>query len=190
MGDQLVCRDSYGEEQIDGKAVSSLGFYYNHNRIAENIDFIFRTYLKGGAGVPLGSGHMLYLTPTDRFLPDFMVVCDPAIIRRDGVHGAPDLVVEVITSATVARDRMYKQNLYGKSGVKEYWIVSPESRFIEVYRPHGGVLTCEDVHVQYPDYMLAAMSEAEGAEVEASFRCKLFPDLTLSIDEIFDGLMP
>jgi Uma2 family endonuclease len=47
------------------------------------------------------------------------------------IEGAPDLVVEVLSPATVQRDRGEKLQLYAASGIREYWLVDPEARQIE-----------------------------------------------------------
>ncbi|NLI79589.1 MAG: Uma2 family endonuclease [Candidatus Riflebacteria bacterium] len=59
-------------------------------------------------------------------LPDLVVVCDPARRTPRGCLGAPDLVVEILSPATVSHDQVRKLNLYERHGVREYWIVHPE----------------------------------------------------------------
>ena len=54
------------------------------------------------------------------------------IIQEEEVRGAPDLVIEVLSPATAERDRTYKRTLYARHGVKEYWLVDPETKTIEV----------------------------------------------------------
>ena len=48
-------------------------------------------------------------------------------------HGAPDLVIEILSPGTTRRDRDTKYSLYEKAGVREYWIVEAEELYIEVY---------------------------------------------------------
>lgn len=48
-------------------------------------------------------------------------------------YGAPDLVVEVISPTSAARDRGDQFDIYEASGVREYWLIDPEGRYIEVY---------------------------------------------------------
>lgn len=62
-----------------------------------------------------------------------MVVCNKDIIKKDGVHGVPDLIVEVISPSTAKKDKGYKKDLYETCGVKEYWLVDTDNRSIEVY---------------------------------------------------------
>jgi Uma2 family endonuclease len=54
-------------------------------------------------------------------------------ITRKCIEGAPDLVIEIFSASTAYRDRGVKYALYEKFGVREYWMIDPASRFIEVY---------------------------------------------------------
>jgi Uma2 family endonuclease len=49
---------------------------------------------------------------------------------------APALAIEIVSPGkeNARRDREVKRQIYGKFGVKEYWIVNPESRAVEIYR--------------------------------------------------------
>jgi len=55
------------------------------------------------------------------------------IITEEEIQGAPDLVIEILSPATAERDRTYKKTLYARHGVKEYWIVDPGARSVEVF---------------------------------------------------------
>ena len=128
----------------------------------------------------------LYLTETDRFIPDGMVVCDTEKIKRDGVHGAPDLVVEVLSPSTAKHDRGRKKQVYEQCGVSEYWIVDPANKTLEQYLLQQGAFTLHEVYAIYPDYMLDKMTEEERAALPASFRCSLFEDLDIVLEDIFE----
>ena len=65
--------------------------------------------------------------------PDIVVVCDPSKIDEHGCNGAPDLVIEILSPSNSYRERFIKFNLYLKAGVREYWVVSPENKGIEVH---------------------------------------------------------
>ncbi len=63
-----------------------------------------------------------------------MVVCDEKKIEEQRIVGAPDLIIEIISPSTAARDNISKKALYEKAGVREFWLVSPTDRLIRVYR--------------------------------------------------------
>jgi Uma2 family endonuclease len=66
--------------------------------------------------------------------PDLMVVCDKSKIDNNKYcNGAPDLVIEIISPASKKRDWFTKLYLYKKVGVREYWIVDPRYRRIDVF---------------------------------------------------------
>jgi Uma2 family endonuclease len=65
--------------------------------------------------------------------PDICVICDPAKIEPRGCLGAPDLVVEVLSPGTAARDWKDKFDLYEEAGVGEYWIVLPLQDDVSVF---------------------------------------------------------
>ena len=65
--------------------------------------------------------------------PDICVICDPAKIEPRGCLGAPDLIVEIISPRTAARDWQDKFDLYEEAGVGEYWIVLPQDNDISVF---------------------------------------------------------
>jgi len=65
--------------------------------------------------------------------PDIMVVCDKGKIGDEGIRGAPDLVIEILSPSKTAREMGRKFRLYRNAGVREYWVVSPEDKALETY---------------------------------------------------------
>jgi Uma2 family endonuclease len=65
--------------------------------------------------------------------PDLCVICNPAIIEEAGCFGVPDLIIEILSPSTSKKDFNDKYTVYEEAGVKEYWIVMPESKLIEVF---------------------------------------------------------
>lgn len=190
MNGNLAYQEDWREELIGGKLVAmSPRPAFNHNRISENIDFIFRGYLRGKKCTPLGDGYDLYLDENNHFIPDFMIVCDRDKIQMDGVHGAPDLVVEVLSPSTAQNDRGHKKEVYAKCGVREYWIVSPDNKSVEIYLNEDAELVFHKVYTVVPGWMLEKMKDEERAGVVTRFRCSLYDDLELSLDDIFNGLL-
>ena len=182
----LAYEMEYREELIDGKIVAmSPRPGWNHITIAANIYNLFANYLHGKKCTAIPDGCDLFLTKEDRFVPDMMVVCDRDKIKTDGVHGAPDLVVEVLSPSTAKNDRGLKKGAYGRCGVREYWIVNPEDKTVEVYLPAEGRLELHEVYAVYPDWQLKQMTEEELAALPKSFQCSLFHDLDILIEDIF-----
>lgn len=190
MDANLAYQEERREELINGKVVMMAPRpAFNHNRVAFRIAYLFERYLEGRDCTAIADGTDLYLTEKDRFIPDVMVVCDRNKIQSDGVHGAPDLVVEVLSPSTARNDRTYKKEIYAKCGVREYWIVSPDEKSVEVYRTNGTEFTFHDIYSFFPDWMLAKMTEEEREKVVTRFRCSLYDDLEIALEDIFKGLL-
>ena len=60
------------------------------------------------------------------------------IIGETKIEGAPDLIIEILSPSTAYYDLKKKFKIYEKHGVKEYWIVDPEEKSIEIYQNEGG----------------------------------------------------
>jgi Uma2 family endonuclease len=58
--------------------------------------------------------------------PDLCVISDAGKIDRKGCIGAPDIVVEILSPGNNTKELKNKFSVYEESGVKEYWVVSPQ----------------------------------------------------------------
>ena len=173
-------------EIINGKAVMMASPTMNHMFIAGNLYNLFFNYLRGKRCVPFQDGVTLFLDEKENYKPDMMVVCDPDKMKEtDGVHGAPDLAVEVLSPGTWRNDRGHKKDVYEKHGVREYWIVDPTNRVVEQYALENGRFVLLDVYQEYPSYLLDKMTEEERAAVKTEFKCTLFDDLTIRLEDVF-----
>jgi len=90
-------------------------------------------------------------------------------LKKNRVEGAPDLVIEVLSASTGIKDRNQKYHLYEANGVKEYWIVDPSNRTIEV-------IGLEDERFQ-------KRAVFDPKDVLTSF---LYPDLAVPLDSILN----
>lgn len=96
----------------------------------------------GGDGPP---DCRLFVAPVDVILfedsvvqPDIAVVCDPAkLADHRFIQGAPDLVVEVLSPSTAAKDLKQKRELYQRAGIPEYLAVHPIDHVAHYYRLDG-----------------------------------------------------
>lgn len=65
--------------------------------------------------------------------PDIVVVCEESKLRKTGYFGVPSLIVEITSPSTARNDKLFKFRKYEKAGVKEYWIVEPETKLVSVF---------------------------------------------------------
>ena len=106
--------------------------------------------------------------------PDLIVVCDPAkLANRKNVQGAPDLVVEVLSPSTAAKDKREKKSLYERSGVPQYLIVDPLSYYAELYTLQAGT------------YGVPQILSAENA-----LGLAVAPGLEITLGELFGWPLP
>lgn len=186
MGNNLAYEENRRTELIAGKVVAmSPSPRWNHMAISGNIYKIFAIYLSGKECTPIQDGFDLYLDDENQFVPDFMVVCDTDKIKPDGVHGAPDLVAEVLSPSTAKNDKGYKKDIYAKHGVKEYWIVNPADKSLDVYILEGSSYILHDVYTFHSESELSMMTEQERTTIVTKFACSLFSDLEISLEDIF-----
>jgi Uma2 family endonuclease len=98
-----------------------------------------------------GPGGRVYLAPIDVHLafdtivqPDLLWIAPGRVktLVRDtqGIYGAPDLVVEVLSPGTASRDRTVKAAVYARHGVREYWLVDESDRSITILALVGSEL--------------------------------------------------
>ena len=92
----------------------------------------------------------LIFSDSDNVAPDVMWVSYERLaqIQDEAGHfrGAPELVVEVLSTgrANEDRDRLAKLKLYSTQGVKEYWIIDRIAQRVEVYRRDRTLLSLRE----------------------------------------------
>ena len=101
--------------------------------------------------------------------PDICVVCDESKLDEGGCCGAPDMIVEVLSPSTAKKDMNEKFALYEESGVKEYWIVHPKDKAINVFILQN--------NGKYNDGVLY--------EMKGKVPVHIFDDYLIDLDDIF-----
>jgi Uma2 family endonuclease len=113
----------------------------------------------------------VYFDKFNNTQPDVLFITkerDFIIDPLQGIVGAPDLIVEVLSPSTAKVDKVNKKNLYLNFGVKEYWIVDPFYKSISLY-----ILDNDQYDLKQELY--------EEGKIESS----ILPDLDLDIKLIF-----
>jgi len=70
--------------------------------------------------------------------PDLLVVCDEKKLGKNSVNGAPDLVIEIISPSNNDRELFLKFQYYLEAGVREYWVIYPEVKKVQVHVYENG----------------------------------------------------
>lgn len=164
-------------ELYDGIPVALASPTNAHQEISGNLHLQLGTYLKG-------KKCRVYYAPFDVRLfekngdrpedvnvvvqPDLMVVCNPKQVDRHGIHGAPDLVIEILSASTRRIDRLIKLNLYQRAGVREYWIVDPAARTVSVYTLEDGAYHTPSVY-----------------DADSSVRVSILDDCIIDLSAVF-----
>lgn len=121
-------------ELIDGELIMTPPPFDEHQKGSSHLFLFLAQVVKGGelryapTGLHIGE-HM--------FEPDIFWVSPEndrcVLVEGKYWEGAPDLVIEILSKSTEYRDRGIKFETFEKHGVREYWLVESEAKFIEVY---------------------------------------------------------
>jgi Uma2 family endonuclease len=164
-------------ELINGKAYNmSPAPTALHQFVVGELHFALRTHLQN-------NGYFVFVAPFDVFFseseqydtpdhvtqPDLSVVCSKNQISKNGCHGAPTMIIEVLSPSTALKDFNEKFNLYQKFGVQEYWIVDPGNRTVHVYALQEGLYQVRDLYTE-----------------QDSMRSNMFKDFRLSLGKLFN----
>ncbi len=91
--------------------------------------------------------------------PDVILVCDPAKLRPQGVRGAPDWIMEVISPSSASHDQIIKLAAYEHAGVREYWLAHPVDRILTIYRHDGQTFGRPTIHELAGETALSVLPE-------------------------------
>ncbi|MEM6736574.1 MAG: Uma2 family endonuclease [Bacteroidota bacterium] len=101
--------------------------------------------------------------------PDICIICDQDKLDDRGCNGAPDLIVEILSPATMKKDLQDKFDLYEENRVKEYWIVHVDEKIIEVF------------YLDKSKYQLSRMFTRQD-----KLNSVFFKELEIDLTEVFD----
>ena len=158
-----------------------------HSRAAGRIYGIFFQFLRKKRCEAFFE-HEVHLDDENVFVPDVLIICDKNKIKANWIDGAPDLVVEVLSPSTTINDRGIKKDVYERSGVKEYWIVDPAAKSIEVHYLKDGRLVLDHVYMIFPPEEWERMTEEQRAAARLSVKVSLYDDLLVDVREVFEDI--
>jgi len=65
--------------------------------------------------------------------PDIFVICDLSKMDERGCLGVPDFIIEIVSPKNSQRDVKDKFDIYQQHGVREYWIIHPNDKTVNVF---------------------------------------------------------
>ena len=137
--DYLSWNDNIRRELIDGVVKLMSGINRWHNNVTYGLSKIFIPALEKGRE-DKKFDYYAFWAPFDVFLSedtvvqqDFGIVADLSKVKDNGIHGSPDFIVEILSPSSLKRDAQEKFSLYERHGVKEYWIISPVEKYVNVF---------------------------------------------------------
>ena len=110
-------------------------------------------------------------TATTVVQPDLSIICDLDKIDKAGCTGPPDLIIEILSPSTSNKDLNDKYSIYEESGVREYWIVMPNEKLIEVF------------HLQ-----MGKFHRTKTYTSTEKISPVIFPDLEIDLQEVFSNI--
>lgn len=170
-------------EVIGGELIMSPAPSSEHQRVSRDLEWIIWQFVK-----EKGLGE-IYHAPIDVVFnegaadeetvqPDilFIASANAQIIKPRGIFGAPDLIVEIISSSSEYRDMVVKRAIYEKNRVAEYWLVNPYMKSITVL-----ALSNEGLYELFSHGSLAEDTVEQKKVVES----KLLAGLQVKLGEVF-----
>ncbi|MCL2559305.1 MAG: Uma2 family endonuclease [Turicibacter sp.] len=114
-------------ELIDGVIYHIPAPSTKHQLLLHRLAVRFGNYLHGRSCdvyfAPFGVRIDLEIGKDSVVLPDLVLICDKEKLDEQGLNGAPDLIIEVLSRSTAGKDKVVKYNKYLSVGVKEYWLI-------------------------------------------------------------------
>lgn len=134
--DYLKLNDGNQYELIGGELILVPSPQAAHQKAGRKLVQIIGLFIdKNNLGELFYAPFDVILSDKDKPQPDIMFISKERlnIITQKGVHGAPDLIIEILSPSTGSLDKVRKSKLYYTHGVKEYWIVDPNDKSVQMF---------------------------------------------------------
>lgn len=162
-------------EVIDGELFMAPAPTTKHQIVSINMERKLDNYVKKqDAGIILHAPIDVFLstnTPLTIVQPDIIFISknNMSIIMEKYIQGPPDLVIEILSPATIRKDRITKMKVYALNNIKNLWLIDPEAQTLEAF----------ELDDQKTYRLVTGISNNE------EFKPSLFPDLTISLNELW-----
>ncbi len=168
--DYLELNDDKRYEVINGRLYEMPAPTVFHQRILNALNLLIYMFSKRNkVGEVFISPVDVILSETSIVQPDLVFISkENKDIVKDRIYGSPDLVVEIVSPTSYYRDRYEKFRIYEEAGIKEYWLVYPGEKAIEVWVLKEG------------KYELYSIASGEG-----KVKSKVLKGLRIDLKEIF-----
>ena len=177
-------------EIIGGKKIMAPAANTIHNAIGGRLYMFIGTYLDAkDLGYCFTDSVDIHFPNGSLFQPDFSIVLkeNKQIIKWGGdIYGVPDMVVEILSKSTRNKDLGIKKDTYEAQGVREYWIIDPWSKSIDVYLLRDGKYALDDVYVVFDENDMALLTEEEKAAIKYEVPVSIVEGLSIPLKFIFD----
>lgn len=129
---------------FNGEAFMMASPSVEHQRILMSLSVQFGSWLKGKPCQVFSAPLDVRLFPKEDnsdntvVQPDLLVVCDQSKIAKNSINGAPDLAIEIVSPSNSLSEMLIKFNYYLEAGVREYWIIDPIEKKVQVHVYENG----------------------------------------------------
>lgn len=129
--------DGVRAELIDGRLYDMAPPNFQHQKLVSELHHALMNYVKANQGecevLPAPFAVNLNADDENWVEPDISVICDRNKLSDRDCEGAPDFIIEVVSTGSRPRDYQTKMVMYANAGVREYWIVDPMKKATTVY---------------------------------------------------------
>ena len=134
------CDEDVRAEWVDGEVILMPPVSDEHDDLDLWLSTLIRMFIEEqDLGVIRHNIFVRFASQRRRRVPDLLFVARNRLelLRPTYLDGAPDLVMEIISTDSQSRDRREKYREYERARVREYWIIDPLSKTAEAYRLEG-----------------------------------------------------
>ncbi len=147
--DYLRAPEGIRYELLEGELRMTPSPSTRHQTILKRLGIILVEQLeKKGLGEVFIAPFDIVLSEHNVVQPDILFISKDrlGIVDKANAKGPPDLVIEILSPSSQSWDRVSKRRVYSLYGVREYWLVDPEAKTIEVAFRISGSLTTNGVY--------------------------------------------